>query len=72
MLKKSFNKAFNNKSKKRSTFWQIIFYFTIFIRLIKWLFAKADPKVTQEIDLDPGEYKITVQDRKIQRKDIVK
>lgn len=62
MAKKLYKKAFNNSSKGKATFWQSIFYLSILIKVFKWLFAKAQPKVSQQIDLEPGEYKITVQD----------
>jgi hypothetical protein len=64
MFNKYYDKAFNNKSKNKSIFWKIVFYFAIIRRIMKWIFAKPKPIVDKQINLQPGEYKIKVTDRK--------
>ncbi|MBP9114808.1 MAG: hypothetical protein KBF89_00500 [Acidimicrobiia bacterium] len=64
MPKKIIKKVLKNTSKKDGFFWKLLFYGSIAKKILKWVFAKPTPKIVQQIDLEPGEYKIKVQDSK--------
>lgn len=67
MMSKLFKKAF---TKGGSKLWQSFFWLSLIIKVIKWLFKKADPKVERSIELAPGEYSITVdrpQNKKVKK-----
>lgn len=57
LMSKLFKKAF---TKGGSRFWRGFFWLSLAIKIIKWLFKKAQPKVDQSIELAPGEYSIKV------------
>ena len=66
--KKLYKKAFGKNTKGKSFIWRSFFYISVTVKVIKWLFSKAQPKVDQQIDLEPGEYKIKVDDPKVKSK----
>jgi len=52
--------GFRGGSKK----WKFLFYFGLAIRIIRFITSKAQPKVIDQYDLEPGEYKLVVSDEK--------
>lgn len=59
-LKTAYKKGF----KGGSTIWTYWFAVVVIFKIVKFLFAKPAPKVIDQYDLEPGEYKVTVNEKK--------
>lgn len=58
-LRTMYKKGFKNGS----VFWKLVLIGSVLLKILKWLFAKPTPVKVQEYELEPGEYKITVQEK---------